>query len=59
VICGHSLERASGGPAAESVLESLELLGQRFDVALVDRPEWPLEKVGRDEPLGVLRKTGS
>ena len=26
---------------------------------LVDRPEWPLEKVGRDERLGVLRKTGS
>ena len=105
VICGHSLERSSGGPAGENVLESLERLGQRFDLALVDgshdpaylrrelvviarlledggllmlddvstaypevrvvfdelvdRPEWPVEKVGRDERLGVLRKTGS
>jgi hypothetical protein len=26
---------------------------------LIDRPEWPLEKAGRDERLGVLRKTGA
>jgi predicted O-methyltransferase YrrM len=102
VICGYSLEGSGDGDASEHTLNSLERLGQRFDLvlvdgnhdtaylrrelevivrllddgallmlddvshaypevralfdALVDDEAWPLEKLGRDERLGVLRK---
>jgi predicted O-methyltransferase YrrM len=36
VICGYSLEGSARGPAGENTLGSLERLGQRFDVAMVD-----------------------
>ena len=104
VISGYSLDGPGGDDAAcENTLASMERLGQRFDLALVDgnhepgyvRGEvellvrllneggllilddvshshkgirelfkeaaggatWPLEKVGSDERLGILRKT--
>jgi hypothetical protein len=112
VICGYSLERTANEtkagtfpdtPACEHALESLERLGQRFDLALIDgnhlapylRREldllvrmvseagllvlddvtdhfpdvqdlveaiaadasWPLEKIGQDDRLGILRRT--
>jgi predicted O-methyltransferase YrrM len=103
VICGYSLEGTDDGAAGEHTLNSLERLGQRFDLVLVDGnhdtaylrrelevivrllddrgllmmddvshaypevralfdelvdlPDWPFEKIDRDERLGVLRKT--
>lgn len=41
VICGYTLEGRVGGPAGENTLPSLERLGQRFDLAMIDGNHTP------------------